>query len=458
MQRSLRSQGSKFNPCVEKGEPLIPQEPIAHKYRVQRHAGIIIIYAVLGSWFSGNCWAEANPAGLGELQGLFADHLPQRALQDLKSLDVLGRDVDLGKGVGSVNFSIPGFKAYGCDKCHRGLELLDAAAGRMRVVLSRLRTRFPEISTVPLKQYIIQPWADELLSPRQFAHTTFDTIRIFPRTILVDSRVYANATHLHETLHLTQEFLGSPNELEAYGLNIRSDPRFLLLNYPYFEDVVTAYFLPEFPRILKGFFARPVKENLHVSREIQWFMNAFDQGELQSLSHVVNQMEPLLKEVTRLLRQHPIRASYWSEQTGNVAFLLEIAAVKLLPLPALDVSDDTRLKAFSIIHQQMNKTDNLRLGYVIDRKKESLITLKHQLKLGDPLTRLSLYFRYLKGRFIGPGGEVRWVVEDPKDLIAFTEKKLRGISDIAQTGNLSVMEKKGAEHLIKTIKQKLQDF
>ena len=311
---------------------------------------------------------------------------------------------------------------------------------------------------MPLKQYIIQPWANELLQPRQFAHTTFDTIRIFPRTVLVDSRVYGNATHLHETLHLTQEFLGPPNELEAYGLNIRSDPGFLLLNYPYFEDVVTAFFLPELSRILQDFFARPVKETLNVSREVQWFMNAFDLEDLHSVAKAVKKMEPLLREVTELLKEHPIRASYWSEQTGNVAFLLEIAAVKRLPLPVLDISEDLRQKAFAIIDKQMSKTDNLRLGYVIDRKKESLLTLRYQLKLDDPRTRLSLYFHYLKGRFIGPGGKVRLVVDKRKDLIDFTNKKLKGVSRMAQSGDLSVVEKKGAEQLIKAIEQKLKDL
>jgi hypothetical protein len=419
---------------------------------------LVILSAVLGLWVPGASWAAPSQIGVGELQGLIADHLPKRAIHDLKSLDVLDREVDLGKGVGNVNFSIPGFKAYGCDKCHQGPRLLDTAIRRMRETLTRLKAVFPEISTIPLKQFIIQPWADELLKSGQFAHTTFDTIRIFPRTILVDSRVYGNATHLHETLHLTQKFVGPPNELAAYGLNIRQDPRFLLLNYPYFEDVVTAYFLPEFPRILKEFFARPVKENLDVSREVQWFLNAFGEAELKSVSDAVKRMEPLLQEVTRLIQQDPIRASYWSEQTGNVALILEIAAVKLLPLPALDISEDVRMKAFSIIDKQMNKTDNLRLGYVIDRKKESLLTLKHQLKLDNPITRLSLYFRYLKGRFIGPGGEVRWVVEDREDLIAFAKKKLQGISKMAQSDNLTVVEKKAADHLIETIEQKLKDF
>lgn len=421
-------------------------------------AMLFLWIAVLGLWVSGTSWAAPKQVGIGELQGLIADHLPRRAIHDLKSLDVLDHDVDFGQGVGTVKFSIPGFKAYGCDECHQGPELLDAAAKRMQAVVIRLRTLLPDISTIPLKQYIIQPWADELLKPRQFAHTTFDTIRIFPRTILVDSKVYGNATHLHETLHLTQAFVGPPNELEAYGLNIRLDPKFLLLNYPYFQDVITAYFQPEFPRILKEFYARLVKENLDVSREVQWFMNAFDEGELKKLSNAVKQMEPLLYEVTRLLQEHPIHASYWSEQTGNGAFLLEIAAVKLFPLPALDVSEEIRVKAFAIIDQQMSKTDNVRLGYVIDRKKESLLTLKYQLKIDDLITRLSLYFRYLKGRFIGPGGNVRFVVDDPEDLMGFAEKKLRGISRMAQSGGMTVVEKEGAEHLIETIKQKLKDF
>ncbi len=420
--------------------------------------GSFVIIAVLGVVFSSVLWASPRQIGVGELERLIVDHMPKQAIHGLRPSDVVSLDVDLGKSAGTANFSIPGFKTYGCDQCHQGMELLDNAAGRMRETLTRLRTLFPEISTIPLKQYIIQPFADELLKPRQFAHTTFDTIRIFPRTLLVDSLVYDNATHLHETLHLTHEFVGPPNELAAYGLNIRQDPRFLLLNYPYFEDVVTAYFLPEFPQTLKAFYARSVREDLAVSREVQWFLKANDPDELKPLADAVKQMEPLLKEVTRLLQQHPIRASYWSEQTGNGAFLLEIAAVKLLPLPALDISEALRVKAFSIIDRQMNKTDNLKLGYVIDRKKESLLTLKHHLKLDDPLTRLSLYFRYLKERFIGPDGEVRLVVEDREDLMNFAEKKLEGILKMAQSGNLTVVEKKGADRLVKKINQRLKDF
>jgi hypothetical protein len=49
-------------------------------------------------------------------------------------------------------------------------------------------------------------------------------------------------------------------------------------------------------------------------------------------------------------------------------------------------------------------------------------------------------------------------VDNRKDLIDFTYKKLKGISKMAQSGDLSVVEKKGAEKLIETIKQKLKDL
>ncbi|GJL79155.1 MAG: hypothetical protein NPINA01_21440 [Nitrospinaceae bacterium] len=422
----------------------------------------LVFFLVATVIFGGGGFGQAGAleqVGSGELKRLVAQHLPQPYPDEIKSLDVLHREIDLGEGRGKVHFSIPGFKTFACGKCHQGPELLASAAMRMKEVLTRLQSQFPDISRVPLKQYIIQPWADELLSPRQFAHTTFDSIRIFPRTILIDSKIYGNATHLHETLHLTQEFVGPANELEAYGLNIRSDPRFLLLNYPYFSDVVTAFFLADFQRILKDFYARPVDESSNVSRETQWFMDPFDEKDLKSLAQAVNAMEPVLAEVTRLLRKDPIPASYWSEQTNDGALLLEIAAVKLLPLPPVpEITEAVRLEAYAIIDHQMRKTDNTRLGYKVNRKQEALLTLKHQLRLDDPLARLSLYFRYLKGRFIGPGGEVRLTVENKDDLTDFAEQKLEGIARMSRFERLTPLEKDGANLMIESIKQKLQDL
>lgn len=419
----------------------------------------LLVLAVFGTGLSIQAGSAPKQVGTGELHRLISQHQPQRSQGDFKSLDVLSRDVDLGDIAGKVRFSIPGFKTYGCGKCHRGQELLDQAAVRMQGVLARLQHLRPDIATVPLKQYIIQSWADELLAPRQFAHTTFDTIRIFPRTILIDSMVYGNSTHLHETLHLTQEFVGAVNELEAYGLNIRSDPRFLLLNYPYFSDVVSSFFVADFQRILKAFYARPVDENLDVPREVQWFMDPFADKDLKSLAQAVKGLEPVLDEATRLLKKYPIRASYWSEQMGNAAFLLEVAAVRLLALPpAAKIPEAIRSQAFAIIDAQMSKTDNTRLGYVVNRKQEALLTLKYQLKIEDPLQRLSLYFHYLKERFMGPEGKIQLGVESRDNLIDFLEKKLQGVLKMARSGHLTIVEREGADRLIASTKEKLQEF
>ena len=137
------------------------------------------------------------------------------------------------------------------------------------------------------------------MQPWQFAHTTFDSIRISPAAILIDSRVYGNATHLHESIHLTQSFVGAANELEAYGLNIRSDPRFLILNFPYFADTVTEFFLPEFPKILDRFFARPTRDDLNIPKEVQWYLMPIDDESLEQLKEQMEIVELKRYELTK---------------------------------------------------------------------------------------------------------------------------------------------------------------
>ena len=144
------------------------------------------------------------------------------------------------------------------------------------------------------------------------------TVRISPAAVLIDREVYGENTHLHEFLHLTQKFVGPANELEAYGLNVRSDPRFLLLNFPYFEDVVKTFFMPDLPKVLNNFFSRPIKEKLNVPREVQWFLAPFDPGALDRLQRAIEKMEPLLSEVERLNRAHPKTTAYLSEQNGKL--------------------------------------------------------------------------------------------------------------------------------------------
>jgi len=321
----------------------------------------------------------------------------------------------------------------------------------MRQTLQRLNSILPNLPPAPLKQFIIQSWSGELLQPWQFAHTTFDSVRISPGSILVDSRVYGNATHLHETLHLTQPFLGAANELEAYGLNIRSDPKFLILNFPYFSDTVTAYFFPRFPEILDRFFARPIREDLDIPKEVQWFLIPFDEENLKVLSNQIKNMEPLLKEVERLNRKFPIEAAYLGEQTRAMSLLLDIAAAKLLVLPDLKEFENEREEAFSIFEQQFNKLDNTRLGYRIDRKREALMILTYKMKIKDSQKRLGLYFHFLKNKYIGHDGEVNLKVANVEDLKKFVQEKRVQITRMMKSKYFTDIERQGAKTMLKSL-------
>ncbi|MBT5631324.1 MAG: hypothetical protein HOJ13_01200 [Nitrospina sp.] len=397
-------------------------------------------------------------AGLGELNRLIQLHPPKKYQEDVDHTQGPSRRVKLLAEGGETSFSIPGFEAYGCGKCHQAEQLLDQSIDRMQKTLVRLSSIHQDLPPPPLKQFIIQSWADEWLRPGQFAHTTFDTIRIFPSAVLVDSRVYGNATHLHESLHLTQPFLGVANELEAYGLNIRSDPRFLLLNFPYFSDTVTAFFIPEFADILDRFFSREVKErstvlgeDLLVPREVQWFLMPFEDDTLNRVSSAIEKLEPALQEVSRLNRKYPLESAYLGEQTRAVSLLLDIAAVKILPLPPLKLDSNALNEAFSILDIQFNKLDNTRLGYRIDRKREALMTMTYHLRLKDSATRLGIYFRFIKQRFIGEEGEIKLVVPDEEDFKKFVEEKRRKITKMGESPKLTPIEKAGALRMLNNL-------
>ena len=399
--------------------------------------------------------AEPPPVGLGELDSLISQHLPQRdpgltgdTLKNFVSQQTVG-------GSGITTFLIPGFENYDCGKCHQPEQLVQKAAGRMERVLNRLKQALPESHTVPLRQYIIQPYSDALLQPGQLAHATFDTIRISPGSILIDTKAYGEATHLHETLHLTQSFLGHVNELEAYGLNIRSDPRFLILNFPYFAKVLEAFFIPDMNEILNAYFKRSIREKSNVPRETQWFLEEFDETALQRLSQDIAQMEPLLVEVSRLNRELPLQSAYWSERTGVRSLLLEIAAVKYLPLPELQVSEETKAWAFGVFDLQFDKDDNTRLGYIIDRRKEALMHLQYGKGPKDPAQRLALYFHYLKQRFLDDTGQIRLTIDNPQALTDYVNQKVTGIETMIQLPGFTPVEKEAARLWVATIKKEL---
>jgi hypothetical protein len=406
---------------------------------------LIIVFFFLIYCFTPSIFA-AEKMGLGELDRLIKIHKPQKPTEDFDATVGPTKNVQLLPNAEPTVFSIPGFKTYGCGECHKSDDLLDLSIDRMRQTLKRLYAISPDLAPAPLKQFIIQSWSGELLQPWQFAHTTFDSIRISPATILIDSRAYGNATHLHESLHLTQPFLGAANELEAYGLNIRSDPRFLFLNFPYFSDTVTAFFLPEFPKMLDRFFARQTKEDLSVPREVQWFLLPFEDESLAKLSQVIKKMEPVLKEMGRLNRKFPVKAAYLGEQTRALSLLLDIAAAKLLPLPKMMESDNK--EAFSILRQQFDKLDNTRLGYRIDRKREALMILTYKMQIKDPQKRLSIYFHFLKNRYVGADGEIRLEVSDEEDLKKFVEEKRVQINRMMKSKNFTEIERQGATKLL----------
>ena len=389
--------------------------------------------------------------GAAELHRLIQPHLPHSLSDNNTPADRFDVSISLNQKDDPVIFSIPGFHSLGCIKCHKGKSLHFKAANKMRRVLAKLKVIKPELKEIPLRQYIIQSWSDSLLAPHQLAHTTFDTIRISPAAILIDDKAYQGATHLHESLHLTQSFVGLANELEAYSLNIISDPRFLLLNFPYFEDVVKTFFITDFSNILNAFYSRPVQEKLNVPQETQWFLAPFNDKQLKKLSQAIAKMGPLLDEVSRLNRKYPRKIAYLSEQAGNPALLLEIIAANRLIIPDFSIAEETQRKAFDLFDLQMNKKDNTRLGYKINRKKEAFLFIQSELEIKQPATHLILYFKYLKQRFVMQEGEINLNVGQDQDFNSYTLAKIEGIQKMSSYKNLSQIERDAAKKLIEEI-------
>lgn len=399
----------------------------------------------------------ASEVGVEELDRLLSLHQMRKLPAGSRApLDTLQRKVDEGFPE-PVVFSISGVEYYGCGKCHDGEALLNSAVKRMRDVVQSIPRNAPGVREIPFRQYIIQTYQDDLLNPQQFAHATFDTIRVSPGAILIDKRAYGWATHLHETLHLAQPFLGHVNELEAYGLNARSDPRFLILKHPYFADVAKAFFLPDFDDIVRTVFSGKIRENSSVPAEVQLYLSAFDAPVLDRLSKTTAELAPLLDEAGRLNRERPLELAYWSDRTGIPSLALDLAAAKLTTLPPLTSTEETRAKAFEIFSAQMGKTDNTRLGYVIDRKKESLTILQYQLGLTDPAERLRLYFHFLKRRFLA-GGKYNLDAEDKTEIADYVRDKVAKTARILSYEGVSPIEREEGEKWREKIKKEIADY
>ncbi len=137
-----------------------------------------------------------------------------------------------------------------------------------------------------------------------------------------------------------------------------------------------------------------------------------------------------------------------SEQAGNPALLLEIVAANHLPILPTSVSPEIRKKAFELFEQQMNKTDNTRLGYKVNRKKEALLFIQHSLNVKDPLTRLNLYFQYIKQRFLKRKGKIIMQVKDKEVFDNYIRSKIEGIRKMIGFKSLSKIEREAAQKLI----------
>jgi hypothetical protein len=404
---------------------------------------------------SGEKSAFANEAkGLEEVARLLKFHQP--ILPNQPPADRFEKKISLFPGSKPVLFSILGFQSFDCGKCHKPEVLTENAAKRMTGLITRMRKTLPQVGEVPLSQYILQTYASPLLQVNQFAHATFDTIRLFPRTVIIDNEIFNQETQFHEILHLTQPFIGHPNELEAYGLNVRSDPRFLFLNFPYFENVFKGFFKTEFGNMLNRFYERDLRSIKGVPQQILQFSKSFEPETLEVVAKAIKQMEPVLDEASKIIRQYPLESAYLSEQTGVRSLMLDLAAVLTLNLPTIKSSKEIIRRAFELLDQQFNKVDNTSLGYVIDRKNEALTILKYNSKVTDHIESLSLYFHFLKSRFFSDNGELDLTPANREDFESYVDRKLENIGKMLKTDGISEIEIDAGRKIILSIKKELQ--
>ncbi len=431
---------------------------LIQKYSKANNQGVfkaLVIGLFCFFWLSGekNIFA-AETKGLEEIARLLKFHQP--IFSNQPPSDRFEKKIALFPGDKPTLFSIPGFQSFGCEKCHKPETLIDDAAKRMTSLMVRMAKFLPQAEKIPLRQYILQTYVSPLLQVNQFAHATFDTVRLFPRTIIIDKEIFNQETQFHEILHLTQSFMGHPNELEAYGLNIRSDPRFLLLNFPYFENVFEGFFKPDFGKILNRFYERDLRNIKGTPQQVFQFSEPFEPDTLESVAKAIKQMEPVLEAASLIVRQYPLEAAYLSEQTGVKSLILDLAAVQNLNLPTIKSPKEIAKRAFDLLNQQFDRIDNTSLGYVIDRKNEALTILKYEKRVTENAERLSLYFQFLKNRFFLENGELNLTPANPEDFKNYVNRKLDNIEKMLRLEGMTEIEITSGKKMIASIKKELQ--
>jgi hypothetical protein len=179
---------------------------------------------------------------------------------------------------------------------------------------------------------------------------------------------------------------------------------------------------------------------------------------MDKLASAIAQMTPLLAEVGQINREQYLTAAYQSDRTGIPSLALDLAAVKHLPLPPLATPEPERVRAFELLTLQMEKTDNTRLGYVIDRKKEALMHLQHQLGIKDPGERLRLYFHYLQQRFILPDGQINLKPADKEDFERYVRARIHDIQNLMKHEGITPIEQTEGRQWEEKIKKALADY
>jgi hypothetical protein len=74
------------------------------------------------------------------------------------------------------------------------------------------------------------------------------------------------------------------------------------------------------------------------------------------------------------------------------------------------------------------------------------------MNIRDPRLRLSLYFHFLKNRYVGPDGEVNLKVINGEDLKKFVEEKRLQVKRMIKSKNFTEIERQGAYKMLKDAK------
>ena len=105
--------------------------------------------------------------------------------------------------------------------------------------------------------------------------------------------------------------------------------------------------------------------------------------------------------------------------------------------------------------EQLGDTDNIRLGFIIDRQQGGSMFMRHQLQVRDHVQRLRLYYHYLEKNFIGGDGEIDLTPNDMEDFHNYVKNKLAKIKKMVQFKGMTLIEKEAGTRTINAIKEKL---